>query len=77
MKKISVIVFPGSPSVAVQTLLTYSESTFWFFILWEKTKIGKYKINVRREFEKQGATILENVMCMIYDEMEARKKNKK
>jgi len=40
-------------------------------------KIGKYKINVRREFEKQGATILENVMCMIYDEMEARKKNKK
>ncbi len=40
-------------------------------------KIGKYKINVRREFEKQGATVLENVMCLIYDEMEARKKNEK
>lgn len=39
-------------------------------------KIGKYKINVRREFEKQGTTILENVMCMIYDEMEARKNRK-
>lgn len=39
-------------------------------------KIGKYKINVRREFEKQGSTILENVMCLIYDEMEARKNKK-
>ena len=39
-------------------------------------KIGKYKINIRREFEKQGASVLENVMCMIYDEMETRKNNK-
>ena len=39
-------------------------------------KIGKYKINVKREFEKQGTTILENIMCMIYDEMEARKNKK-
>ncbi len=40
-------------------------------------KIGKYKINVRREFEKQGASVLENVMCLIYDEMEARKNKNK
>ena len=40
-------------------------------------KIGKYTINVRREFEKQGTSILENVMCMIYDEMEARKNKDK
>ena len=39
-------------------------------------KIGKYKINVKREFENQGASILENVMCMIYDEMKARKNKK-
>lgn len=36
-------------------------------------QIGKYKINVKREFEKQGSTILENVMCLIYDEMTSRK----
>ena len=40
-------------------------------------KIGKYTINVKREFEKQGATVLDNVMCLIYDEMEARKQKKK
>lgn len=40
-------------------------------------KIDKYTINVRREFEKQGTSILENVMCMIYDEMEARKNKDK
>ena len=34
--------------------------------------IGKYKINVKRESDKGGRSILENVMCMIYDEMEAR-----
>lgn len=39
-------------------------------------KIGKYQINVKREFEEQGTTILENIMCMIYDEMEARKNKK-
>ena len=39
-------------------------------------QIGKYKINVKREFEKQGSTILENVMCLIYDEMTSRKNNK-
>ena len=40
-------------------------------------KIGKYKINVKREFEKQGAIVLDNIMCMIYDEMEARRQKKK
>ena len=40
-------------------------------------KIGKYTINVKREFEKQGATVLDNVMCLIYDEMEARRQKKK
>ena len=39
-------------------------------------QIGKYKINVKREFEKQGTTILENVMCLIYDEMKSRKNKK-
>ena len=39
-------------------------------------KIGKYTINVKREFEKQGSTLLENVMCLIYDEMTSRKNNK-
>ena len=39
-------------------------------------QIGKYKINVKREFEKQGSTILENVMCLIYDEMVSRKNKK-
>lgn len=39
-------------------------------------KMGKYTINVKREFEKQGASVLENIMCMIYDEMEKRKSNK-
>ena len=39
-------------------------------------QIGKYKINVKREFEKQGSTILENVMCLIYDEMASRKNKK-
>lgn len=41
---------------------------------WFSYKIGKYTINVRREFEKKGTSVLENVMSMIYDEMEARKK---
>ena len=39
-------------------------------------QIGKYTINVKREFEKQGTTILENVMCLIYDEMASRKNKK-
>ena len=39
-------------------------------------QIGKYKINVKREFEKQGSTILENVMCLVYDEMVSRKNKK-
>ena len=39
-------------------------------------QIGKYKINVKREFEKQGSTLLENVMCLIYDEMASRKNKK-
>ena len=39
-------------------------------------QIGKYKINVKREFEKQGSTILDNVMCLIYDEMVSRKNKK-
>ena len=39
-------------------------------------QIGKYTINVKREFEKHGTTILENVMCLIYDEMASRKNKK-
>lgn len=38
--------------------------------------IGKYKINVKRESDKGGRSILENVMNLLYDEMESRKKRK-
>lgn len=38
--------------------------------------IGKYKINVKRESDKGGRSILENDMNLLYDEMESRKKRK-
>ena len=38
--------------------------------------IGKYKINVKREAENAGRSILESVMNLLYDEMESRKKRK-
>ena len=38
--------------------------------------IGKYKINVKRESDKGGRSILENVMNLLYDEMESRKAKK-
>ena len=38
--------------------------------------IGKYKINVKRESDKGGRSILESVMNLLYDEMESRKKRK-
>ena len=38
--------------------------------------IGKYKINVKRESDKGGRSILENVMNLLYDEMESIKAKK-
>ena len=38
--------------------------------------IGKYKINVKREAENGGRSILESVMNLLYDEMESRKAKK-
>ena len=38
--------------------------------------IGKYKINVKRESDKGGRSILESVMNLLYDEMVSRKKRK-
>ena len=38
--------------------------------------IGKYKINVKREYENSGNSFLESVMNLLYDEMESRKTKK-
>ena len=38
--------------------------------------IGKYKINVKREYENSGNSFLESVMNLLYDEMESRKAKK-
>lgn len=34
---------------------------------------GKYTIKVKRESEKNGPSILESVMNLLYDEMQSRK----